>query len=155
MVTTSICTSAYIPTVIIKSISVLLHGAELRSCNYSNSLFVDYWQDTGTCQQHVRGMALLSVESHHEAWHSLLSLFLSLFFVLPLEGGGAVGRHLRALLTQDFLTVAKANRSEFFFFFFFRMLWLTRSPFPVNYSLANIYTQFFVFRMLSSSLVIH
>lgn len=66
MVTISTCVSPYIPTVIIKSISVLLHGAELRSCIYSNSLFVGYRQDTGACQQHVRETALLTVESHHE-----------------------------------------------------------------------------------------
>lgn len=79
MVTISTCASG-IPTVVIKSISVLLRGAEFHSCSNSNSLFVDYWQHAGTCQQHVRETSPLSVESNHNAWHfplCALSLFLS------------------------------------------------------------------------------
>lgn len=41
MVTISTCAFG-IPTAIIKSISVIVHEAELHSCSYSNSLFVDY-----------------------------------------------------------------------------------------------------------------
>lgn len=40
-VTISTCADG-IPTVVIKSISVRLCGAEVPSCSYSNSLFVDY-----------------------------------------------------------------------------------------------------------------
>lgn len=104
MVTISTCASPRIPTVIIKSISVLLQGAELRSCNSSNSLFVDYWQDTGTCQQHVRSelweTALLSVESHHKGWHfpfCTVSFFLSPSHSL----WGTVQRQLQALCWQE------------------------------------------------------
>lgn len=103
MVTISTCASPYIPTVIIKSISVLLHGAELHSCSYSNSLFVDYWQDTGTCQQHVRETASLSVESHHEGWHfPLYALSLSLSFLsLSRPLWGTVRRQPQALCWQE------------------------------------------------------
>lgn len=67
MVTISTCADG-IPTVVIKSISVRLRGAEFPSCSSSNSLFVDYWQHAGTCQQHVGETSPLSVESQHNAW---------------------------------------------------------------------------------------
>lgn len=105
MVTISTCASPYIPTVIIKSISVLLHGAELHSCSYSNSLFVDYWQDTGTCQQHVRETASLSVESHHEGWHFplyALSLSLSPFFRSRGLSEGLSGDNLKLSVDKRF-----------------------------------------------------
>ena len=112
MVTISTCAGPHIPTVIIKRISVHLHGAELRSCSYSNSLFVDYWQDTGTCQQHVRETASLSVESHHEGWHfPLYALPPSFFLALPLRGCPETTPS--SLLTRDFLTVTKSNWDVF------------------------------------------
>lgn len=80
MVTIRTCASPHIPTVIIKSISVLLllHGAALLSCSYSNSLFVDYWQDTGTCQQHVREAAF-AVSGKSPQGLTFPSLSLSFF----------------------------------------------------------------------------
>lgn len=106
IVTISTCASPYIPTVIMKSISVLLYRVELRSCSYSNSLFVDYWQETGTCQQHLRETASLSVESHHEAWHFPP---FSLSFSLVLSLRDCPEATSNSLLTRDFLTIVKRN----------------------------------------------
>lgn len=53
-------------------VSVCFSMDRVHSPCYTNGLFVDYWQDTGTCQQCVRSglrnPAQLSVESHHEVW---------------------------------------------------------------------------------------
>lgn len=144
MVTRSTCASPSIPTVIIKSISVLLHGPELRSCSYSKSLFVDYWQDTGTCQQHVRATALLSVESHHEGWHfPLSSLFLSFFPRLALALSDCPETTWSSLLTRDFLTVLKTNW-DFFSFIQNEMSDTFTSPVHnyTNHNSANVHAKF-------------
>jgi len=104
MVTISACSISYMPTVIIERIRVLLHGAEVHSCSCSNSLFVDYWQNAGACQQHIRELASLSVESHHEGWLTfppLLPIFFCLFSLAPHPPGVTVQRHPQAQCWQE------------------------------------------------------
>lgn len=102
-------TSPRIPPVIINSISALLRGAEPRTRSHSNRLFVDYWQDAGTCQQHVRQAASPSVESHRDSWHSPLCAPSVFPKVLSLRGCPETASS--SLLTREISwKIAKTNR---------------------------------------------
>lgn len=100
MVTISTWAGPHIPSAIIKSISVLFHAAELRSCSFSNSLFVDYWQDTALVNN-------MSERRVHCQWKitTTCTTFPSVCVSLSFPLRYCPETTLSFLFTRDFLTI--------------------------------------------------